>query len=254
MPAIRKGKPPLGGLITVLTVLFIIGISVALRKQFFLSGEEGFSLWFSVLEAVGLVITVALAIIQLKDSKEISRADFIVNLNQAFVENPEYQAVYDKLQACLDGSCSQKKDGICLLEDCELGISKSDISNYLTFFETIYILHKRKVISFDIIDDLFAYRFFLAVHSRYIQKMKLIPQPENFRNIFLLEKEWLEYRDRIGKTPAKEVAASCERYRRELEQWKQDPSRKPDTHWPNVYVARPLRAVVDPEQYEALTH
>ena len=63
-----------------------------------------------------------------------------------------------------------------------------------TLFETFYILLKRKVIDIKLLDDLFAYRFFLAVHNPYIQRKKLAISPKNFKNIFRLERIWLNYR------------------------------------------------------------
>ena len=51
----------------------------------------------------------------------------------------------------------------------------------------------------DCLDGKCAYRFFLAVHSKFVQEQKIIPQPENFVNIFRLERRWLDYRKKIGK-------------------------------------------------------
>ena len=80
----------------------------------------------------------------------------------------------------------------------EVKLKTIEISNYLTFFETMYLLLQERVIEIETLDDLFAYRFFIAVHNETIQKEKIIKTPYNFRNIFLLEKEWMEYRKRKG--------------------------------------------------------
>lgn len=123
---------------------------------------------------------------------------------------------------------------------------KGSISNCLTFFETIYILKNRRVISFEIVDDLFAYRFFLAVHSDLFQKNKLGSQPENFRNIYKLEKEWLDYRVSIGKNSQKELDEACQRFA------KMDAEQRRTAKWNNVYEARQLRGLVDEDRYEKL--
>lgn len=238
--------------ILILSVALIIVLSVLLRDHFFTS-NEGISLFVTLLEAAGLVATIIIAISQLRDSKEISRADFIIELNRSFVENQDYKELYTAFQRCVDGQCPYKKDGVCTSADCMLKFDKIVISNYLTFFETIYILCKRGVVSFDIIDDLFAYRFFLAVHSRFVQREKLIPQPENFKNIFLLEKEWLEYRVKIGKNSKADLDAACEKYRGVLEKFHKDSSKKPIVKWKNVYEARLLKAIVPEKQYAEIT-
>lgn len=151
----------------------------------------------SCIEAGGVVSSLILAIYQLTDSKEIAKATFITELNRSFVENKLYVKLYDAFQHCYDGTC---KYSHCCTGNCKLKYPKSYVSNYLTFFETIYLLTQDNVISFDMIDDLFSYRFFLAVHHKFVQQTKLQVQPQNFRNIFILEKQWFEYRKKHGKS------------------------------------------------------
>jgi hypothetical protein len=210
------------------------------------ASDTDVNLYISICEAVGVLITIAVAVVQLSDSKEISRASFIVELNKSFVENENYKKVYDMLQNSVDHNCEPQN--YYESDECDLVLAKSDISNYLTFFETLYILYLRGVVSFDIIDDLFAYRFFLVVHSRVIQREKLIPQPENFKNIFMLEKEWLAYRVKVGKQSSQRLDECCEEYRKILSS-----TDKKLPEWKNVYEARPLRAIVSEQKYNELT-
>ncbi len=240
----RSKSKNLSILICVIVCFLIIG-TAGLLRDVLKAGDELVSLYISICESIGVLITIAIAIIQLSDSKEISRASFIVELNKSFVENEDYKKVYDILQDSLDHNCEEQN--YYENDNCDVFLSKSDISNYLTFFETIYILYKRRVISFDIIDDLFAYRFFLAVHSRIIQREKIISQPENFKNIFLLEKEWISYRIKIGKTTKEKMEKATEYYRENLS--KEDRVNK----WDNVYEARPLKSLVSIEKYMELT-
>jgi len=140
-------------------------------------------------EIAGLLVTIIFSVQEFKGSTEIARGDFIVELNKSYVENPKYMEIYTILQDRVDGRGDDRTGEI----------SKAEISNYLTFFETIYLLEKNGVIDFKIIDDLFAYRFFLAVHSEVFQREKLGAQPRNFKNIFKLEREWMDYRAKINK-------------------------------------------------------
>ena len=197
-------------LIGVLVIAVIICIAKILRLFFEFTDGDFFELLISVFEAVGLLFSLVVAIRQLGDSKEIARAQFLTELNKSFVENPEYTRLYNALQDCLDGKC-ENKEACKEKEKCLLSIPKGTVSNYLTFFETINLLLEGKVLTLEIIDNLFAYRFFLAVHSQFVQESKIIPQPENFVNIFRLERKWLDYRKKIGKV-AKEgsvYATNC---------------------------------------------
>lgn len=125
---------------------------------------------------------------QMQDSRKLQQAEFVMHLNQSFVENPDYAYVYTQLEreAGTDKSAPAGK------------ISRIQMSNYLTFFESMYLLVIEKAIQMRMLNDLFGYRFFLAVHSPLIQKVKLVSQPSNFKNIYYLEKIWMEYRLQHG--------------------------------------------------------
>ncbi len=141
-----------------------------------------------IIDMVAIVIAgfgAVMIVVQLHDSKNIQQAEFIVNLNQAFVENSDYASAYTELEKSY-------------MDNQEPNLSRIEISNYMTFFETVYILLRNKVISMEVLDDLFAYRFFIAVHNETVQKVKIIDSPQNFRNIYYLEKLWVDYRREKG--------------------------------------------------------
>lgn len=187
-------KRVLQSLIIVIVVALVVTI-LSLVKKIVAYDESAISIAISAFETAGLLGSLIIATQQLADSKEIARADFLVELNRAFTENEGNIQLYTALQECLDCDCTHS--GTCTEEGkCELKFPKVIVSNYLTFFETVYLLILNGVISFDMIDDLFAYRFFIAVHSKFVQQAKLAPQPENFKNIFCLEYEWLQYREK----------------------------------------------------------
>ena len=213
----------LTSLLAILVIAVIISLANLLRIFFEFSDGDFFELLISVFEAVGLILSLFIAIRQLGDSKEIARAQFLTELNKSFVENPEYTKLYNALQDCVDGKCSFKED--CISQNkCLLSIPKGTVSNYLTFFETVNLLIEDGVLNLEVIDNLFAYRFFLAVHSKFVQESKIIPQPENFINILRLERKWLDYRKSIGKIPKEG----------------------------SVYATRCLETVIDSETYNQL--
>jgi hypothetical protein len=199
---------------------------------------------FAGIQAIALILAAIFIVIQLRDTKKVASADFISNLNSAFVRNKDFVKLYDILYKCQTGTCGRcgsvpfnitDKKTYCKLMDpptesdptkpdppksdptkpdpTESEPTKSDstksdstesdkliitialLANYLTFFETIYLLKNDNVISFKYFDNLFAYRFFLAVHSKLFQQAILYPRQRNFKEIFCLEYEWLKYRE-----------------------------------------------------------
>ncbi|MCD4827486.1 MAG: GNAT family N-acetyltransferase [Acholeplasmataceae bacterium] len=133
---------------------------------------------------IAAIIAAVSLIYEINKSKKLNEAEFLIHLNSLFITNPDYKVVYNLLSVY-----DMENE-----PDYEKEISNCDISNYLTLFETFYILLRRKVIDMKLLDDLFAYRFFLAVHNPYMQRRKLAISPKNFKNIFRLERMWLDYR------------------------------------------------------------
>ena len=177
-------------------LMALLLVSIILTSVIVFTTEDKVIAIISASEVIILVISLIIA--YRLDSKEISRAAVITELNKSYVENNGYLELYNGLQKCFDKECANYAN--CTSDsECVLTVSKAIVSNYLTFFETIHLLEKSKVISFKVIDDLFAYRFFLAVHSKYVQQIKLKTQPKNFKNIFLLERDWLVYREKEGQ-------------------------------------------------------
>lgn len=188
---------------SILPYLIIVVILITRKDDytFFdtLLSETFLQSFYSNVENILLIITAILAIIQLSASKRIARASFLVDLNNTYICNPDYMELYTILQKCQDGKCKFGQQCEALSDDkvhCYYvdNIEKVQISNYLTFFETLYLLYKSKVVSLKVLDDLFAYRFFLAIHSPLFKQSKLEAQPANFSNIYNLELKWMEYR------------------------------------------------------------
>lgn len=134
----------------------------------------------------GIVAAISLVLlgVELFQSRKVSEGEFLANLNQMFVENDDYKHAY---------TLFEKYD----FENCpDLELDNIHISNYLTFFEVFQLLIDRNTLTIDMFDDLFGYRFFIAVHNPYVQKQKLVKSPNNFRNLYRLEKEWRKYREK----------------------------------------------------------
>ncbi len=116
---------------------------------------------------------------QLKKQSDVSSADFLIKFNDSF-EN--HKDIYRKLIAY------QENKAVFSAEDV------AEIVSYLTFFETLqYLLHS-KVLTFKVVDDLFAHRFFIAVHNQFVQENELVKDRLYYKNIYCLYDRWIEYR------------------------------------------------------------
>ena len=132
------------------------------------------------------VIGVILLAVEISQSRKITEADFIADLNASFVTNEDYKRAYTMFE---NYDFENLPD---------LDMENIHISNYLTFFETFQLLLESETLSMRQLNDLFGYRFFLAVHNPYVQRQKLVKSPENFVNLYRLEREWIKYRTARG--------------------------------------------------------
>lgn len=132
------------------------------------------------------VIGVVLLAVEISQSRKITEADFIADLNASFVTNEDYKRAYTMFE---NYDFENLPD---------LDMENIHISNYLTFFETFQLLLESETLSMRQLNDLFGYRFFLAVHNPYVQRQKLVKSPENFVNLYRLEREWIKYRKARG--------------------------------------------------------
>lgn len=166
--------------IFIYTLMLLGGLAVVL-----LSVIQGSGVVEVVSEMVA-ILGVELLVVELYQARKISQAEFIETLNQNFISNEDYKKAYTMFENYDFENCP------------DLDLPNIDISNYLTFFETFQLLIDRRTLSIDMLNDLFGYRFFLAIHNPYVQKVKLIKSPQNFKNLFVLEKDWMAYRKAHG--------------------------------------------------------
>lgn len=162
--------------ITLLTLLLCITVLSVIQSK-----NQSIQDFFTLLIAVLGVIVV---VFELKESKDVAVGEFITNLNNSFQDNDDIKSIYKKLI---------KNERITEEDQCA-------VVEYLTFFETIYLLLDRNVLNMKFIDDLFSYRFFAAINNKDIQDMEIIKDADSYMNIYTLDYLWRNYRKKIGKT------------------------------------------------------
>ena len=122
---------------------------------------------------------------QMKRAKDMAEGEFILTLNESFSSNPDIKALYAKLES--GGELSDR--------------DRTAIVQYLTLFETIYLLVKRDVVEISLIDDLFRYRFFIATNHPQIQQLELAPDARFYHNLYSLHHLWRQHlkKNRTGE-------------------------------------------------------
>lgn len=199
-------------LATIIIVLVVINVLVAFLMTRFPILAEMSGYVQAGIELASIVFAVMTLQRELSETQRLEEAEFIVSLNEKFSESEPCQrvfayAIWEAHVAIL----ATHESGEELLDDVELERVKRvvsekpeqptqiDLSGYLTFFESIFLLVQRRVVSWDILNELFKYRFFSGMHSPFVQSERLVRLPGNFKNIYYLEALWMAYN---GDDPA----------------------------------------------------
>ena len=119
---------------------------------------------------------------------DIAEAEFILHYNQAFVGDVNMCAIEHMLE-------EKMESGKPVIINSE---NRQAIVNYLVYLEGLAPLVFRNVLRLDHIDDLMAYRFFLAMNNPELQEDQLFRYPDYFRGCFKLYERWKEYRIKNG--------------------------------------------------------
>ena len=93
-----------------------------------------------------------------------------------------------------------------MLDEDFAGIKKLELKEehhvmviqYLVWVKTLSSLINRRMIKISAIDDLFSYKFFVAVNHPEFQRLELTPFKTAYRGIFKAHKTWKKYRDKHG--------------------------------------------------------
>ena len=144
-------------------------------------------------EVVVAIVAAIMIIYQLEQEREVEQrenqiqeAGFIVQCNQIFLENEKMQYIE---------SCLMNEDmGICTLEERWDDEMLQDCVNYLVYLEGIAPLILANIIKIETIDNLFAYRYFIAVNNPLLQKKSLDCYDRFYKGCFMIYKEWRNYR------------------------------------------------------------
>lgn len=163
-------------------IFIMIAVSILIFKQYI----------NEVVGSIGLVASVMIVIYQLSCENDVTLGSFILELNNTFVDNERIQLIYNKLKAYQNLPASER-EGWITEED------RPYLDEYFVFFETISVLHKKRVVEMQVLDEMFGYRFFIAMNNPYVQEIELARTGfEHYEALIQLYKEWREFRIKKG--------------------------------------------------------
>lgn len=144
------------------------------------------TLFFEALTTFTAVFGVFGFIYQMAESKELEEAQFLIDLNKLYFNNKIFENI---LNAVTEGHPESFQGDI-----------KTEIVKYIDYFEPFYLILKNHAINMKTIDELFCFRFFALINSRYVQDTVLTPNHDFYHNIVRLHFIWKEYRTKNGRS------------------------------------------------------
>ncbi len=159
--------------IALIVLIFLAIILLGWKFSYIL--PEGY---WEIVNTVATVMSVVLILIELNEAQNLSEGSFVTGLSDSFNNNESIMEIYKKLEL-----------GHKITDDDTV-----DIVAYLTYFETLYVLLKKGAVDISLIDDLFAYRFKLALNNPDIRRISLVRYDYAYVNIYTLEKKWCAYK------------------------------------------------------------
>lgn len=153
------------------------------------------SLNWDAIESIATVAGTILALVaaysayrEIKVGADNSRGEFILNLQQEYTDKSAYADLFEE---CWKNYCGERtnKELRAYLETHE-----KDVLNYLTFFESMYLMISEDVLEMKTLDELFGRRFMIVVSNKTVQEFDLVTNKKYYRNDFLLYNCWKKFR------------------------------------------------------------
>lgn len=139
---------------------------------------------------VGL-ISALLIVWQLAREAAVEEAQFVTEYNRSFVENENMTDIERYLECQMSGVEPEAVQS--------LAKRRQNLVNYLVYLEGFSACILENMLKISDVDDLFAYRFFLALNHPEVQSISLLPFGTYYRNCYRLYEKWIDYREKCGK-------------------------------------------------------
>lgn len=184
--------------ILIFIVIFLTAVSSELLLKIYESKVEEISVVVSTGEVVTAAVAAVVIIFQLKQEQVIQKrqqkteeAQFILEYNRSFIENHEMCMIENYLEQKITGDVSKEIES--------LHKNRQALINYLVYLSGIASCVHGENLEIEYIDDLFAYRFFLAMNNPEVQELELVSYAQFYRGCYQLYEKWIRFRRESGK-------------------------------------------------------
>jgi len=144
-----------------------------------------------------LAIIAAVAFwLEFRSNERINEAQLVMSLNEQFISNEELSKVEWALEKYYIAYTEAKQNGgdvESIALDIEFDINdraRQSLVNYLVYLEGIATLVNEGVLHLNVITELMAYRYFIAVNNPIVQKQELIPYKAYYQGCYKLYEKW----------------------------------------------------------------
>ncbi len=141
----------------------------------------------STIAAVASVLVTAVGLYfvsrQIHEASKIANADFVFRLENEFIDH--FSETYQKFLADEDFAVNGNGQIVA-------------IEHYLDFFATLQILRSQNLISLDVIDRMFAFRFFIVANQQFVRDC-VKGKEEYWTNLRQLYGDWVQHRIANGQ-------------------------------------------------------
>lgn len=200
----------------IICIACIIIIPIIILVVTLFDKTEQHQMIITVLTACAAMIQAVILAISLHSDTVTKRFEFIEEYNFNFLTSNEFQEVERKLETCFQLSkkyCFNKAGKIEFRKKCfdvfnmsdkdiennrlknsEIGKEYQNIVNYLVYLESFAPLIMYNRVDLNEIDDLYGYRYFIAMNNPVIQEMELFPYRDYYNGCFSIYERWKEHR------------------------------------------------------------
>lgn len=145
-----------------------------------------------IMDCLAIVTAVAF-FLEYHQNNKVNEGHFVIDLNNQFTSDAKMSAVEHDLEMYYTHPNEREKYEKEFLEKYALEkLEHQDFINYLVYLEGVAAIVNAGVVRLSAIDDLMAYRYFIAVNNPVVQKFELVPYQEYYQGLIKLFKKWAE--------------------------------------------------------------
>ena len=186
----------------IIALLFVLSLVLALALLAILSITPNLptgdlALIIAILDPTVAAIGLCFVVVQLHQDGEgdehgrlIEQHRFLLEYNKVFIENERMMEVESSLEAY---DRNEIRD-----DDLITNENRQSFVNYLVYLEGFAPLVLDEVVELNLLDNLMAYRFYLAVNNPVLQREELMQFPGYYLGIIRLYRKWTDYRKSRG--------------------------------------------------------